>query len=87
MKFFACFLIFLNLCFAFVSSFQVSRWKCSSKFSSRKDTTSLKMLDLESDTVTYAAMFALTMIPSLAFVKFVGDQADKSRGNISEEVQ
>ena len=45
------------------------------------------MLDLESDTVTYAAMFALTMIPSLAFVKFVGDQADKSRGNISEEVQ
>jgi hypothetical protein len=36
---------------------------------------------------TYAAIFVVTMIPSLAFVKFVGDQADNSKGKISDETR
>ena len=35
-------------------------------------------------TTEYAAIFALTIIPSLAFVKFVGDQADTSRSSMTE---
>ena len=35
-------------------------------------------------TTEYAAIFALTIIPSLAFVKFVGDQADTSRDMMSD---
>ena len=45
----------------------------------------LKLFDgMELGTTEYAAIFALTIIPSLAFVKFVGDQADNSRGTMSE---
>ena len=43
------------------------------------------MADINSiDTNTYIAIFAATMIPSLALVKFVGDQADTSRGALSD---
>lgn len=37
------------------------------------------------NSATYAGIFFLTMIPSLAFVKFVGDQADKSKEKLSEK--
>ena len=47
----------------------------------------LQMIELEANTATYAAMFVATIIPSLAFVKFVGDQADSSRGSLSKETQ
>ena len=46
----------------------------------------LNMIELEANTATYVGMFVATMLPSLAFVKFIGDQADKSRSNISDEV-
>lgn len=36
----------------------------------RNSKTSLKMIELEANTVTYAAMFAVTIIPSLAFGMF-----------------
>lgn len=49
--------------------------------------TPLKMLEIEANTATYAAMFVVTIVPSLAFVKFVGDQADNSRGSLSEETR
>lgn len=50
----------------------------------------LKMLDLgtiDTSPQTYAALFAVTMIPSLLIVKFVGEQADNSRGSLSEKTQ
>jgi flagellar motor protein MotB len=34
-----------------------------------------------------AGMFVATIIPSLAFVKFVGDSADSSRGSLSEKTK
>ena len=44
---------------------------------------SLKMIDFELNSATYAGIFVATMVPSLIFVKFIGDQADSSRGNLS----
>ncbi len=52
-----------------------------------KTTTSLNMIELEANSATYAAMFFITIIPSLAFVKFVGDQADTSRDKLSDETK
>ena len=49
--------------------------------------SSLKMIEIEANTATYVAMFALTAIPSLAFVKFVGDAADSSRSDLSDETK
>jgi len=44
----------------------------------------LKLFDgMELGTTEYAAIFAATIIPSFAFVKFVGDQADSSRATMS----
>lgn len=45
------------------------------------------MIELQANTATYVAMFVITIIPSLAFVKFVGDQADVSRDSLSVETQ
>ena len=45
------------------------------------------MIDFESDTVKYAAAFFITVVPSFVFVKFVGDQADNSRGALSEQTK
>lgn len=47
----------------------------------------LHVIEIQNDAVTYAGIFAVTMIPSLIFVKFVGDSADQSRGSLSEETQ
>ena len=38
----------------------------------------------ELGTPEYSVLFALTIVPSLAFVKFVGDQADSSRSQMTE---
>ena len=43
------------------------------------------MLDFDGSPASYAILAVATMIPSLAFVKFVGDQADKSREDISSD--
>jgi len=51
----------------------------------RTSRSSLSMIELEG-TNLYVAAFVMTMIPSLAFVKFVGDQADKTRGSLSTTV-
>eukprot|EP01035_Chromulina_nebulosa_P018658 gene18658-24403_t len=45
------------------------------------------MLDFDGSPTAYAAIFAVTMIPSLLIVKFVGDAADDSRGTLSEKTQ
>ena len=64
---------------AIANSFQIHRYGI------RKQSAVLKMTDLNSiDTNTYIAIFTATMIPSLALVKFVGDQADTSRGSLSD---
>lgn len=44
-------------------------------------------MEIDSNTLTYGGMFLATMIPSLLLVKFVGDSADSSRGNLSEKTQ
>lgn len=54
-----------------------------------KQTLSLRM-DLfsgELDTTAYAVIAAVTIIPSFAFVKFVGDQADSSRDTLSSKTK
>lgn len=42
-------------------------------------------MEIELNSATYAGIFVLTMVPSLAFVKFVGDQADSSKEKLSEK--
>ena len=50
--------------------------------------TSLKMLfDGPLGTPEYGVLFLATVVPSLAFVKFVGDASDRSRGTLSSETQ
>ena len=53
----------------------------------RSGRSSLQMIDVEMGPTTYAALAVVTLIPSLAFVKFVGDAADTSRDNLSEETR
>ena len=45
------------------------------------------MIELEANTATYVGMFLVTAIPSLAFVKFVGDSADSSRSDLSADTK
>ena len=45
------------------------------------------MIEIEANSVTYGAMFLLTTIPSMLFVKFIGESADSSRGSISENTK
>ena len=45
------------------------------------------MMELELNSATYVGIFAAMMIPSLALVKFVGDAADNSREDMSEETK
>eukprot|EP01036_Dinobryon_divergens_P023161 gene23161-31480_t len=47
----------------------------------------LQMIELEANTATYVGMFIATMVPSLAIVKFIGDQADQSRDSLSLETK
>ena len=49
--------------------------------------SSRNMIEIEANSYTYGAMFLATMIPSIALVKFVGDQADTSRGSLSEKTK
>ena len=44
----------------------------------------LKM-EIEVNTATYVGIFVATLVPSLAFVKFVGDQADQSKEKLSDK--
>ena len=39
------------------------------------------------DTPEFAILAMATLVPSLAFVKFIGDASDKSRGSLSNETQ
>lgn len=54
---------------------------------SKRTSPSLKMIEIEANALTYTAMFVATIIPSIAFVKFVGDRADSSRGSLSDETK
>lgn len=48
----------------------------------------IKMLfDGPLGTPEYGLLFAVTIIPSLAFVKFIGDASDSSRGSLSKDTQ
>ena len=55
----------------------------------RKNNNEMKMfLDhIELNTTTYIALGALTVIPSILFVKFIGDAADSSKDNLSDETR
>ena len=44
-------------------------------------------MELELNTATYIGMFVVTIVPSIAFVKFVGDASDASRGSLSAETK
>jgi len=55
---------------------------------SRQQSGQLKMLfDGPLGTPEYGVLFLATVVPSLAFVKFVGDASDRSRGTLSSETQ
>mmetsp|Transcript_24558 Transcript_24558/g.40932 ORF Transcript_24558/g.40932 Transcript_24558/m.40932 type:complete len:158 (+) Transcript_24558:73-546(+) len=69
---------------AVLLAFQPSSKIISRPFVSRSN---LKMIELEANTATYAGMFLVTIIPSLAFVKFIGDNADSSRDSLSDETR
>ena len=49
--------------------------------------SSLQMIEIELNGATYAGMFFTMLVPSLAFVKFVGDAADGSREDLSDETR
>ena len=53
--------------------------------STSRKMTPLKIFDgVELGTTEYIAIAIATVIPSLAFVKFIGDQADSSRGQMTD---
>jgi hypothetical protein len=62
-----------------------SAFKPSSSSGFCRAARSLKMIEIELNSATYAGIFVATLIPSLAFVKFVGDSADQSKENLSEK--
>lgn len=45
------------------------------------------MIELDGNPTTYAALAALTIIPSFLIVKFIGDSADTSRGSLSDKTK
>jgi hypothetical protein len=45
------------------------------------------MIEIEANSATYGAMFLATIIPSIVFVKFIGESADSSRGSISDKTK
>ena len=55
--------------------------------------SALKMVDidvggmLDGSPSTYVGLFLVTLVPSLAIVKFIGDSADDSRGNLSDKTK
>jgi len=52
------------------------------------DATSLMTsVEMEMNSQTYAILAVVTLLPSLAFVKFVGDAADTSRDKLSDETK
>ena len=57
----------------------------------QRATTSRQSLSMLFDgplgTPEYAVLFAATIVPSLAFVKFIGDASDSSRGSLSADTQ
>ena len=77
--------IFITLILAVAEGFRSSSF--NNKAISKRQNSQLKMIEIEANSYTYAAMFLVTIIPSIVFVKFVGDQADSSRGNLSEKTK
>ena len=77
--------IFITLILAAAEGFRSNAF--NNKAISKRQNSQLKMIEIEANSYTYAAMFLVTIIPSIAFVKFVGDQADSSRGNLSEKTK
>jgi hypothetical protein len=78
MKFVLICLLLLGICSAFVPGRRII-----SQTSTRK--RNLNMMEIELNSATYAGIAVVTLIPSLLFVKFVGDAADNSKDNITEE--
>jgi len=84
-------LILLMVCIetlGFRSPGSMARFGGSVKKTTRSESprqASLQMFDIELSGPVYAGIFALTLIPSLAFVKFVGDAADNSKESITDE--
>ena len=78
-------------CFIFISLLiSIEGFKIYSRIipiNQKQIITSLNAIEAATDTSTYLAIFAATLIPSLLLVKFVGDSADGSRGKLSEKTQ
>ena len=45
------------------------------------------MIEIEANSLTYGAMFLATIIPSIVFVKFIGDSAESSASKISDQTK
>lgn len=76
----------LLLSLSLVTSFSLQRPTIKANKICRTDTSKM-MIELQANAATYTAMFVITIIPSLAFVKFIGDQADVSRDSLSKDTQ
>jgi hypothetical protein len=76
----------LLLSLSFVTSFSLQKPTIKANRICRTDTSKM-MIELQANAATYTAMFVITIIPSLAFVKFIGDQADVSRDSLSKDTQ
>jgi hypothetical protein len=84
---FVTFLLISSLSFARCFSIQRSTISTNRITRTPRHSTQKMMIELQANTATYVAMFVITIVPSLAFVKFVGDQADVSRDSLSVETQ
>ena len=73
-----------TLCILLALAAAVSGFRSSRMMPVRKPHQRLQM-EIELNTATYVGIFLVTMVPSLAFVKFVGDQADQSKEKLSEK--
>jgi len=77
--------LFLAMC-GLTESFLATRvsWR---QQSSRQSGQMQMLFDGPLGTPEYGVLFLATVVPSLAFVKFVGDASDRSRGTLSSETQ
>ena len=82
MKFSSLLFIVLSTVLSHVYSFKISRQTVH-----KRAHQSLKMIEIEANSMTYGGLFLATIIPSVAFVKFIGESADNSRGSISDKTK
>jgi hypothetical protein len=79
--------LFIATIYSIIACMQVAAFTLPSIAKTRSSSRQqkLQMIEVEMNTATYVGILVVTLIPSLAFVKFVGDQADSSKEKLSEK--